>query len=345
MDNKIAQKRLKKYLLSPMPHIAKCICAGYTIKEGTYNLLGITQKSNSVKQIKLNALENSVDLDDYDIRKLTERECFRFMGLDDKHIDIIQGTGISMCQQYKMAGNSIVVDVLSAIYNTLFTPEQYTKEKPLKVFTTFSGYDSQCIGLEKSNIHYDLVGWSEIDKYAIQTHNALFPEYEDKCYSDITKIDWDKIDDFDFLTYSSPCQDISNAGKQKGLGKGSNTRSSLLWYVEDAIKSKKPKFLLMENVKGLTSKKFMPYFEKWLHLLEQYGYKSYWKILNAKDYGVPQNRNRVFVVSIREPNSEYVFPAPIPLKKCFQDFLEKEVSERYYITDKQKNSIKTKLNI
>ncbi len=188
MDNKIAQERLQSYLLSSMPSVAGCMCAGYTTKEGTYNLLGISQKSNSVKSRKPNAPENSIDLEDYNIRKLTERECFRLMGLDDKYIDKIQNAGISMCQQYKMAGNSIVVDVLSEIYNTLFIPNEYTVDKPLKVFTTFSGYDSQCIGLEKSNIPYDLVGWSEIDKYAIQAHNAIFPEYQERCHGDIPRL-------------------------------------------------------------------------------------------------------------------------------------------------------------
>ncbi len=162
-----------------------------------------------------------------------------------------------------------------------------------------------------------------------------------------TKIDWHNVDDFDFLTYSSPCQDISNAGKQRGLEKDSGTRSSLLWYVEEAIKIKQPKYLLMENVKALVSKKFQSSFEDWLRLLEQYGYKSFWSVLNARDYGVPQNRERVFVISIKDPNRHYVFPTPIPLQKTFPDLLENEseIPAKYYVTDKQKQSIKAKLNL
>lgn len=86
----------------------------------------------------------------------------------------------------------------------------------LRVFTTFSGYDSQCLALNRLGIEYDLVGWSEIDKYAIQAHNALFPQYADRNYGDITKIDWNSVPDFDLLTYSSPCQDFSQAGLQRG---------------------------------------------------------------------------------------------------------------------------------
>lgn len=167
----------------------------------------------------------------------------------------------------------------------------YTKQKPLKVCTTFSGYDSQCLALKYANIPFDLVAWCEIDKYAIQAHNILFPEYADRNLGDITKVDWNGVEDFDLLTYSSPCQDISLAGKQRGLIKDSGTRSSLLWEVEKAIIAKKPKYLLMENVAALVSQKFINDFNSWLNTLEGYGYHSHWQVLNSKDYGVPQNRD------------------------------------------------------
>ena len=162
----------------------------------------------------------------------------------------------------------------------------------IKVCTTFSGYDSQCLALKYAGIPFDLVAWSEIDKYAIAAHNALFPEYADRNLGDITKVDWNTVPDFDLLTYSSPCQDISNAGMQRGLEKGSGTRSSLLWEVEKAIEAKRPIYLLMENVKALVGKKFKADFEAWLKTLESYGYQNFWKVLNAKDYDVPQNRER-----------------------------------------------------
>ena len=127
------------------------------------------------------------------------------------------------------------------------------------------------------------------------------------------------------------CQDFSVAGKQAGGEKGSGTRSSLLWECERIIRAVKPKYLLMENVKALTGKKFMPLFAQWLRTLEEMGYKNWWKVLNAKDYGVPQNRERVFVVSILGGGS-YQFPEPIKLEKRLKDVLEPVVDEKYYIS-------------
>ena len=213
----------------------------------------------------------------------------------------------------------------------------------LRVFTAFSGYDSQCLALERlkkdnPNFDYELVGWSEIDKNAIQAHNALFPEYAERNFGDISKIDWENVPDFDLFTYSSPCQDFSNAGLQKGGEEGSGTRSSLLWECRRAIVAKRPKYLLLENVKNLTSKKFMPLFQKWISELEGYGYYNNWQVLNSKDYGVPQNRERVFLVSIlsddTEPNPVYYFPRPFELQSILNDVLEEEVEDKYFLSDK-----------
>lgn len=213
----------------------------------------------------------------------------------------------------------------------------------IKVFTAFSGYDSQCLALERlkrdySDFNYNLVGWSEIDKYAIQAHNALFPQWADRNYGDISKIDWSQVPDFDFFTYSSPCQDFSNAGLQKGGEEGSGTRSSLLWECRKAIVAKRPKYLMLENVKALVSKKFLPLLNKWIKDLEDYGYYNTWQVLNAKDYGVPQNRERVFLISIRrdllDPSPIYHFPKPFPLELRLKDVLEENVNEKYYLSDK-----------
>lgn len=208
----------------------------------------------------------------------------------------------------------------------------------LKVFTAFSGYDSQCMALDRLNIDYYLVGWSEIDKYAIQAHNAVYPQYADRNYGDISKIDWMKVPDFDLFTYSFPCTDISSAGQQKGLTEGSGTRSSLLWECRKTIEIKRPKYLLMENVKALTSDKFMPYLRKWLSFLESMGYSNFTKVLNSKDYGVPQNRERVFVVSILG-DERYYFPKPFKLKKRLKDVLESNVDESYYLSKKMTENI------
>lgn len=208
----------------------------------------------------------------------------------------------------------------------------------LRVFTAFSGYDSQCLALDRLKEHhpqfdYELVGWSEIDKYAIQAHNALYPQYADRNFGDISKIDWAQVPDFDLFTYSSPCQDFSNAGRQMGGVEGSGTRSSLLWECRRAILAKKPKYLLLENVANLVSKKFRPLFNKWQQELSDYGYSNFAQLLNVKDYGVPQNRNRVFLVSILG-KAWYNFPQKFKLDKRLKDVLEEHVDERYYLSDK-----------
>lgn len=207
------------------------------------------------------------------------------------------------------------------------------------MFTAFSGYDSQCLALNRANIDYELVGWSEIDKFAIKAHNALFPQWTDRNFGDISKIDWSQVPDFDLFTYSSPCQDFSNAGKMRGGEKGSGTRSSLLWECEKAIRAKMPKYLLMENVASLVSKKFIGTFQNWLNVLSELGYTNYWQVLNAKDYGVPQNRKRVFVVSILNSEEPYYFPEPFETEIRLKDLLEGYVDEKYYIKNKSLQDI------
>ncbi len=201
----------------------------------------------------------------------------------------------------------------------------------IKVFEAFAGYGSQAMALRRLGIDFEVVGISEIDKYAIQAYMAVHGETPN--YGDISKIDWSSVPDFDFLTYSFPCTDISTAGQQKGLAEGSGTRSSLLWECRKAIEAKRPKYLLMENVKNLVSKKFTPYLKEWLRFLEGQGYSNYTKVLNAKDFGVPQNRERVFMVSILGEAS-FHFPKPFTLEKRLKDVLEKDVDESFYLSEK-----------
>lgn len=184
------------------------------------------------------------------------------------------------------------------------------------------------------------MGWSDIDKFACQMHNLIFPQFEDRALGDITKIDWQNVKrnlngkEIDLLTYSSPCQDISQAGKQMGLKAGSGTRSALLWNVSDAVETLRPKYLLQENVAALVSKKFMPDFHKWLDRLEHLGYINRWALINAKDHGVPQNRLRVFCLSMRKDVAfDYQFPDPVPLDRLLADVLEEEVVDRFFLKD------------
>ena len=203
----------------------------------------------------------------------------------------------------------------------------------LKVFTAFSGYDSQCMALDRMKINYELVGWSEIDKYAIMAHNAIYPQYKDRNFCDISKIDWENVPDFDLFTYSFPCTDISSAGQQKGLEEGSGTRSGLLWECKKAIELKRPKYLLMENVKALTQKKFLPYLHKWHSFLTEMGYTNFTQILNSKNFGVPQNRERVFMVSILG-DAWFDFPKPFQSDKKLKDLLDENVDDRYYLSQR-----------
>lgn len=213
---------------------------------------------------------------------------------------------------------------------------QYTKDNPLRVVTLCSGYDSQLMAIRNLGIPCDLIAWSEIDKYAIRAHDAVFPEYADRNLGDMTKIDWTKVPDFDLLTYSTPCTDFSNAGKQAGGDEGSGTRSSILWYTRNAIIQKKPKFLLMENVKALVSDKFRPTFLKWCDELTSYGYTNFCQVMNAKDYGIPQNRERIFVVSILG-EAWFSFPQPRELTIRLKDILEDKVDEKYYLPQDKVN--------
>lgn len=337
---------------------------------------------------KLNFTDRTIK--SYAIRKLTPKECFRLMGVRDNVIGTMQSSNaqaaervpdwkgkgkpedmaVSASQQYKQAGNSIVVDVLAHIYEQLFYPTpKPRKQEQLSLFddldgslptmpptaddaaeekiflTTFSGYDSQLMAADvlrewHPDFRWTCKGWSDIDKYACQMHNLVFPQFADCALGDITKIDWHAVKrslqgrEVDLFTYSSPCQDISQAGKQMGLQEGSDTRSTLLWRVADAVEVLRPKYLLQENVAALVSQKFRPDFQKWLDKLSSLGYVSRWARLNAKNYGVPQNRDRVFCISMRQDVAfDYQFPKPFELRTRLEDVLEEEVADRYFLKD------------
>lgn len=200
----------------------------------------------------------------------------------------------------------------------------------IRLFTAFSGYDSQCLAMERTGMSYDLVGWSEIDESAIKAHNALFPEYAGQNYGDICRIDWETVPDFDWLTYSSPCQDFSRAGLMKGGEEGSGTRSSLLWQIRRAVEAKRPKVMILENVSDLVSRKFIGAFNEWLELLRSYGYRNYWKVINAVNHGIPQNRRRVYLISILGVGKEYEFPKPKVGMLSLRSLMEDNVPEKHY---------------
>lgn len=203
----------------------------------------------------------------------------------------------------------------------------------LKIIELFAGIGSQHQALKNIGVEHEVVAVSEIDKYCIRSYEAIHGKVDN--LGDICKIDC--LPEADLWTYSFPCQDVSVAGKLAGLGKG--TRSGLLYEVERLLNIAKeretlPKYLLLENVKNLVSKRFRPFFEEWLRFLEGIGYTNSWKVLNAKDYGIPQNRERVFCVSILGAEAPFSFPEKQELKLKLKDMLEENVEERYYLSQK-----------
>ncbi len=208
----------------------------------------------------------------------------------------------------------------------------YIKMK-LRVLENFAGIGTQRMALENLGIEHEVVGITEIDKFAIKSYEAVHGAVNN--LGDISLVDPNDVPEHDLFTYSFPCQDISIAGKQKGFEKGGETRSGLLWECEKVIRVKKPKYLLMENVKNLVSKKFMTGFEEWLRALEDMGYTNYWQVLNAKDYGIPQNRERVFCVSILGKHELYEFPEKEILELRLKDILEDEVDEKFYLSEEK----------
>ena len=197
----------------------------------------------------------------------------------------------------------------------------------LRVFEAFSGIGTQRMALRNLGIAHEVVGISEIDQAALKSYQAIHGDCPN--FGDVSKLNPNDLPDFDLFTYSFPCQDLSIAGQLKGLSR--QTRSGLLYECEKIIEAKRPKYLLLENVKNLVGSKFKPAFEQWLTYLEHLGYTNYWKVLNAKDFDVPQNRERVFVVSILGEHKPYEFPTPIPLTHCVHDLLEDWVEERFYV--------------
>lgn len=155
---------------------------------------------------------------------------------------------------------------------------------------------------------------------------------------DVTQIDASTLPkDIDLITYGFPCQDISLAGKQKGLeDENGKTRSGLVFDALRIIGDCKPKYAVCENVKNLTGKKFKAEFATILNILEEMGYNNYWKVLNAADYGVPQKRERVFIVSIRKDidTGNFEFPKPFVLTKRLKDVLEDNVDAKYFLSEK-----------
>ena len=206
--------------------------------------------------------------------------------------------------------------------------------KPVRLIELFAGIGAQAKAFERLGVPFEHYRICEFDRFAVDSYNAVHGT--DFAVSDIRDIHAEDlgITDTDkycyVLTYSFPCQDLSNAGKQRGMKRG--TRSGLLWEVERLLRecSELPQILLMENVPAVVGEKNIDDFAEWCACLEELCYTNCWEILNAKDYGVPQNRDRCFMVSFLG-EYQYEFPPPIPLTRTMDDLLEPDVDEKFYL--------------
>ena len=214
----------------------------------------------------------------------------------------------------------------------------------LRVLSLFSGIGAFETALRRMGHQFETVNYCEIDPYASKAYSQIHDIPEGKNLHDVREINPLLLDNINLVTYGFPCQDISVAGKQKGFEyNGERTRSGLFFEALRIIEFLQPEYAICENVKALTSKKFEKEFNTVLNSLAEVGYNNYWKVLNAKDYGIPQNRERVFIVSIRKDidTGAFTFPEKMPLNIRVKDILENEVEEKYYInTDKAKELIK-----
>lgn len=207
----------------------------------------------------------------------------------------------------------------------------------LKILSLFSGIGAFEEALKRIDINFELINYSEIDEVASKAYSLIHNVPQELNLSDIKQIDETKLKNFDLMTYSFPCQDISALGEMKGLidENGNLTRSGLFFEAMRIAKYKKPKYMVAENVRMLASKKFEKDFKAMLNLLDEIGYNSYWKVLNSKDYGIPHSRNRIYIVSIRKDidDGTFEFPKPIPLTKKASDYYDDFVTDDHYLRE------------
>lgn len=219
---------------------------------------------------------------------------------------------------------------------------EYKINKPIRLIELFAGIGSQAMALRNIGANFEHYRVIEFDKYAIKSYNTIHgTNFETSDIRNVRGLDLGIVDCEKFtylLTYSFPCQDLSVAGLGKGMKKGNGTRSGLLWEVERLLNETEnlPQVLLMENVPQVHGKKNLADFNAWMDFLKSKGYQNFWQDLNAKDYGVAQNRKRCFMVSILSKDFiNFEFPEKIELKKVMKDYLEDTVDEKYYINNEK----------
>jgi len=206
------------------------------------------------------------------------------------------------------------------------------EDKLIKVFEAFAGYGGASFGMKRAGILHQVIGYSEIHPQSCKLYELNHPMI--KNYGDITQINPNELPDFDLLTGGFPCQAFSSAGK--GLGE-LDSRGTLFYDIIRIAEIKKPEYMLLENVKGLTTNRFKETFQKILSELNRIGYHVHWKILNSKNYGIPQNRERVWFICFKDKYKfeKFKFPEKEELKIFFEDLLEKNPDKKYYKNQEQ----------
>ena len=226
-------------------------------------------------------------------------------------------------------------DLFNMGYEDLIREAENAQMRTIRLLSLFSGIGAFEKALDNCRIPYELVNYCEIDKYASKAYCAIHGVSEDKNLWDVCKVDATQLKDIDLICYGFPCQDISISGKMQGMydEEGGYTRSGLFFEALRIIKECRPRIAIAENVKNLMSETFREQYHTVQESLGDAGYTNYVSILNAKDYGIPQNRERVFIISIRKDiDMGYIFPTPVPLKLCLRDLLEDKVDEKYYLS-------------
>jgi len=200
------------------------------------------------------------------------------------------------------------------------------EHKKLKIIEFFGGIGACSKALERIGVDVELVDYVEIDKYAVASFNAMHgTNFEPQDISE-----WDKDVEVDLIMHGSPCQDFSLAGKQAGGDKDSGTRSSLMYETIRIVEKLRPKYVVWENVKNLISKKHKHNFDAYLETMESLGYTNYWRVLNSKDYGIPQNRERVFTISVLNDGS-FEMPVGKETQLTIEDIMDDDAESKFYI--------------
>lgn len=233
--------------------------------------------------------------------------------------------------QYKVEDNYL--PILNKIDKSSWINKEFSfPNKQIKLATMFSGIGAIEFALKRLNLNHKIIFASDNDKFVKQSYFANYNIDEASWYDDVQEIDGKKYQNkIDLLVGGSPCQSFSMVGKRKGF---EDTRGTLFYEFARVVKQSQPKVFIYENVKGLLSHDKGKTFEIIKATFDELGYSYFHKVLNSKDYGIPQHRERIFIVGFKDKNERFKFPEAIKLKNSMQDFLEDYIDSKYYLKEK-----------